>query len=235
MKVLPILPFRFRPRGWTNQVGHAARQTDWRTSLPLRLGVSSMKRRIVLSLALLAGLWLFASASSAQARNLFGGGYGCAEPSCCAPEPTCCDSCGHGHRGLFRGLFHRHRGCGCDTGCDTGCAAPTCAAPVEASCCAPEQSCCDNHCGRRHCGLFGWFKRHRGCGCDSGCDTGCAAPTCAAPVEASCCAPEPSCCENPCGRRHGRLFGGLFHRHRGCGCDSGCDTGCAAEPTCCAG
>jgi len=204
-----------------------------------------MKRRIVLSLALLAGLSLFASANSAHAFNLFGRGCGCAEPSCCAPEPSCCDSCGPRHH-LFSGLFRGHRGCGCDTGCDmgcdTGCAAPSCAAPVEASCCAAEPSCgCDNGCGRRHCGLFGWWDRHRGCGCDTGCgggcDTGCAAPACAAPVEVSCCAAAPSCCESSCGHRP--LFGGLFHRHRGCGCDSGCgggcNSGCAAEPTCCGG
>jgi hypothetical protein len=196
---------------------------------PLSAGVSSMKRRIVLSLAVLAGLWVFASATSAEAGHLFGHGCGCAaEPSCCAPEPSCCDPCGHRHGGLFRGLFHRHRGAGC---CDTGCAEPACAAPVEASCCAPAPSCCEPTCGRRHHGLFGWLKRHRGCGNDC-CDTGCAEPACAAPVEASCCAPEPTCCEAP--RRHCGLFHGLFHRHRhgGC-CDTGCDVGCAAEPTCC--
>ena len=190
-----------------------------------------MKRRIVLSLALLAGLWLIASASTAQAGNLFGRGYGCAEPSCCAPEPSCGCSGGHGHCGLFGGLFNRHRGCGCDIGCAGGCAEPVCAAPVEAACCAPEPTCCAP--ARRHCGLFGGLfnRHHRGCGCDS-CNAGCAEPVCAAPVEAACCAPEPTCCGS--GRGHRGLFSGLFHRHhRGCGCDSGCDVGCAAEPTCC--
>ena len=198
-----------------------------------------MKRRIVLSLALLAGLSLFASASSAQAFNLFGRGYGCAEPSCCAPEPSCCDPCAPRHRGLFAGLFNKHRNGGCcDTGCDVGCAEPACAAPVEVGCCAPEPTCCDP-CGRKHRGLFrGLFSRHHHAGCcDSGCGMGCAEPACAAPVEVGCCAPEPTCCD-PCGRKHRGLFRGLFHRHNAGCCDTGCNTGCdmgCAEPTCCGG
>ncbi|MEX2137721.1 MAG: hypothetical protein WD894_00555 [Pirellulales bacterium] len=191
-----------------------------------------MKRRIVLSLALLAGLSLFASANTAQAFNLFGRGHGCAEPSCCAPEPSCCDPCAPRHRGLLAGLFqrHRHAGC-CDTGCDVGCAEPACAAPVEAACCAPEPTCCEPACGRKHRGLFrGLFHRHRHAGCcDTGCDVGCAEPACAAPVEVGCCAPEPTCCAPA--RRHGGLFRGLFHRHHAGCCDTGCDVGCA-EPTC---
>ena len=46
-----------------------------------------MKSRIVLPALLVAGLFVVASASDAQAR-IFGGG--CCEPSCCAPEPSCC-------------------------------------------------------------------------------------------------------------------------------------------------
>jgi hypothetical protein len=200
-----------------------------------------MKRRIVLSLALLAGLSMFASANAAHAFHFGGRGHGCAGPSCCAPEPSCCDTCGPRHRGLLAGLFHRG-GC-CDTGCDVGCAEPACGAPVETTCCAPAPTCCDSGCGRRHHGLFGWLHRHRGCGCnscDTGCDVGCAEPACAAPVETSCCAPEPTCCapaatccDNGCGRRHLGLFSWL-HRNRGCcnTCDTGCDMGCGGGCGC---
>lgn len=130
---------------------------------------------------------------------------------------------------------------------------PGCGCAAEPSCgCGPSWGGCG--CGRRHCGLFGGglFSRHRGC--DSGC--GCAAePVCGCAAEPACgcaaepvcgCAAEPSCgcasgCDSGCGRRHCGLFGGgLFGRHRGCGCggSSCCEPvcGCAAEPVCgCAG
>ncbi len=100
-----------------------------------------MKRRIALSVALFAGLIVFAAAD-AKAFNVFNRSHGgCCEPSCCAPEPTCgCDNgCDHGcghrrHCGLFGGLFGHHRGHGCHEA--TCCAEPVCAAPVEATCCA---------------------------------------------------------------------------------------------------
>lgn len=154
-----------------------------------------MKRRIVLSLALLAGLVALLSASDAKAFDQFGGDCGCAaEASCCGAD-TCGDPCGHrhglfGHRlrsrwlngccepacdpcgrrhGLFGGLFHRHNGCCEPTGCEPACAAP---APV-ADCCEPA---CDP-CGRRH-GLF-HHLRHRW-------NRGCCEPSCGA-VEPTCC------------------------------------------------
>ncbi len=48
-----------------------------------------MKSRAIVTAVLAAGLIYLASAGSAFAGLLGGGGCG-SEPSCCAPEPTCC-------------------------------------------------------------------------------------------------------------------------------------------------
>jgi hypothetical protein len=116
-----------------------------------------MNRSWIFSFVGAGALLLAGSASDAHAfeflNRMFGGyghhGYGdgcCAadagcgceaavEDSCCAPadcgcEADCCAPRCHRkwcHGGLFRKLFHHHRGCG-------GCADSCCDAPVECGC-----------------------------------------------------------------------------------------------------
>ena len=155
-----------------------------------------MKSRAVLASLFLGAALVLSSAQNANACfGLFGGCGGCCEPSCCEPtcgcepsccaaEPTCgcemdcCDPCCAPRCGLlskFKGMFKRHRGCGC---CEPTCCAPepTCCAP-EPTCCA-EPTCCDPCCAPR-CGLLSKFKgmfRNRGCGCcepTCGCEPSC--------------------------------------------------------------
>ncbi len=179
-----------------------------------------MKRQIVLSAALLAGLLLFAGVSDAQAFHfMHNRGCGC-ETSCCAPEPSCCEAPCRKHGRLFG---HKHRGC-CAPACESTCAAePTCCAKAEPTCAAAPSCCEPTCCGKkRHFG--GLFHRNKCCKNDCGCEATCAAePTCnAAP---SCC--EPTCCGK---KRH---FAGLFsHFKKCCKNDCGCEATCAAEPTC---
>lgn len=122
-----------------------------------------MKRQVLI---LAAGLLLLASASNAQAFELFGlgrghGGHGCcgAEASCCAPEPTCCE------------------------------AAPVCA--PEPTCCAPEPTCCEPEptcCAPRRCRLFSRLHAWKHKFAARRAHRGCCQP------EPSCCEPEPTCC-----------------------------------------
>jgi hypothetical protein len=157
-----------------------------------------MSRRIIFSM-IGAGAMLIGSASEASAFELFGralGGGCCPEPACgCAVEPSCgcapsCDTgcCGHRHRGLFHGLFHRDRGCCEQPTC--GCAPePVCGVAAAPVCGCPETACgCGGHhgCGRHHRGLFsGLFHRKRGC-CEPQC--GCAPePVCGCPQVAPVC------------------------------------------------
>ena len=156
-----------------------------------------MRLRALLPALLAIGLLFAATASSASALELlnrfrsinnnmsFGGGCGCGAPEMgadcgCAPVADCCapKRC---HGGLLRGLFHRHKGCGCDVAPACGCdAAPACGCDAAPACgcdAAPDCGCAPK---RPRGGLLrGLFHRHKGCGCDAAPACGCdAAPAC---------------------------------------------------------
>lgn len=160
-----------------------------------------MKNRMLVAAALVAGLFVFASAQDARAFNLFGGGGcgcdvgpSCCEPTCCEPAPCCKPKRCFG--GKLRGRLKSC--CAALSCCDAGpscCAAPApacgCdAAPAPACGCdvAPACGCdhgCNDCCKPKRCRKF---KLRRGgdcchaapaCGCDAAPACGCdAAPSC---------------------------------------------------------
>lgn len=142
-----------------------------------------MKSRVLMAAALVAGMMVFASANSASAFTLLGGGCGCeVGPSCCEPAPCCKPKrCWKLFNRCCKPKCCEVTSC-CDAAPACGCeapAAPACGCDV-APACGCEADCC--HRVKRHCcwkhRVRSWFNR----GCCGGCDVGCgcevAAPTC---------------------------------------------------------
>lgn len=144
-----------------------------------------MSKNFVMRAALCVVALLCASVvmeSQANARKLFGGRHG-GECGCAAEEASCgCPAA-------------EEPSCGCATVVEEpSCAAPepSCGCPVvEESCGCPAEPSCGCSSGGRKFKLFGRFRKHGGCGCESSCG----APVecgCGAPVEAACGAPAES-------------------------------------------
>jgi len=112
----------------------------------------------------------------------------CCEPSCCEAASCCdsCNTCGHRHCGLFKGLKGLFD---CNRCCKSSCCEPACCEPAcceqacepacceAAACCDPCNTCGNSCCKKRHCGLLaGIFRCKKSCchsACNTCCDNGC--------------------------------------------------------------